>query len=430
MIRVTARFWGRTYTGALQAGGRASAEWPPSPYRLVAALLSGAHQHDGQTLAAARGALEQVVATTAPVIHAPEAHRFVMPSNYAPMTGFMDGVANQFSALRPTMLNGKDTVHQARMVLSGTDVAFDVDVDLDEEQLAALDRAASAVAYLGRSTHPAELSVDRIDPDTAGPPDTTRMIPVEDGDFEVRGWVESTIADLDRLHAAYVHYLPATPQWGRGTPMRYDVADAPAGAGGFEIVPLGSRLQGRAQVTELLGRIRSGLEDTGLGEVRVFPLTQVGHPRSTGACAGVGFYATDKPSLATAAAGFASNQLMDNVATGFTPMTALSRHRWSRPAARWVSSTPMPLHPDARVARLVAADLFAREAGVEPREVVASTMPIVHGSDTWADGASGGLRHWYLDIRTDQPVSGPIVLPAGTDAPACGVLIPLTEEHQ
>lgn len=431
MIRISARFWGRVYTGAVPTGRGVRAEWPPSPYRLAAALLAGAHQCERQTRELARQALYRLVAAPHPVIHVPQARAFALPSTYAPPTGFSEPKGrfiDQFTALRPRMTKATGRVFEARMVLAGTDIAFDVDLELEDAELRALDGAASRVGYLGRATHPAELSVDRIEAETVGPAETRVMLPVADGEHQVRGWTAESIEDLDVLHEAYLAYVPSIPPGLRGCRVSYAQMQGPVRVEGLEIVPLTKALADRGQVAGLLRRIHAGLGGTGMEDVTVFPLVQVGHSRSTGACSGIGFHHRSDLGMSAAAAWFTEQHVLGERSGRFTPLQALMPGRWARPSRRWVSATPVPLHPDARVARLVAADLFEQATGVAPESVHASEHPVAPGSDAWGGVVSDGLRPWYMDTVCTEEVAGPIILSVSTDDPGFGVLIPVPEE--
>lgn len=423
-LRVTARFWGRTYTGATQRGGQARPEWPPSPHRLVAALLSGAHQQqDPDDVDLARRALEGIVRAGHPVIHAPQAREHHVPAIYTPATGEVAG-NKQFTGQGPALRAMGPLAPQVRMLLAGTDVAFDIDVELSDPEIQALDRAARSVPYLGRSTHPVELSVSVIEHGAAGPADTVRMQPVKQGGKSVRGWVPETIEQLDQAHAAYLGYLPAGPQAQRGCQVRYQAFEGPVPCEGLEIVPLRSSEGRHQEIWEVLDAVRSGLSDNGLDHVTAFPLVQVGKRRGGGECSGIGLYSSDDAPATRSAAGLVEAILGERAAERSRPTWVLQPERWAKASAEWVSATPMPLHPDERVAHAMAAEAFTQATGVEPLQIRLSASPHLVGSSRWSGAVSGGLRPWYLQITAPTEVAGPITLSNTLQNPCLGVLAP------
>lgn len=428
MIRLTVRFWDRTYTGAASVGGELLTQWPPSPYRLVAALLAGAHRCEAPVRDSARQALEVLVTAQPPVIHVPEYQRFPMPRSFAPPVGDMNpasGEAIQYQ--QGWMLSRKQAVHEVRIVMADTDVAYDIEVELDSAHLTALEEAASHIWYLGRSTHPAEVILDEVEARPDPPDRTTALRPVGRGGNPVRCWTEATIEQLDHSHASYLGRTPDQPVSMRGRQIGYGSLTPSKTVPGFEILPLADTATGRTAAIRLLQVATEHLADHELTGVQVFPLLRVGDTWSTGECAGIGLLDRSAGSRAAEAAAVIQTLETETFSEFRKPLRALRPDRWTASSTEWISATPAPAHPDRRVAAMVLTESAETLTGARVVDLSLSESPILYGSGAYAEDVQGGLRCWYAHMVFDRSVTGPVLLPSEGQLPGYGLMVPQSD---
>lgn len=138
-------------------------EWPPSPVRLIGALLDAAHGQPGGATHAALEAIQTLAAAGAPTIQAPSAAEvpassqevavLAGPSRWAPRSA---GLAELKEGMSLRDLAGpRAAVDKGGVAIGDTPVAFVwPDLTIDEEQRRELGALAADVSWLGTSRSP------------------------------------------------------------------------------------------------------------------------------------------------------------------------------------------------------------------------------------------------------------------------------------
>ena len=431
-IFVRVHLWQQVYTGTVEAGRRAVPEWPPSPYRLISALLAGAHHCDPPVRSVAREALEEVSRSPAPrIITAAWPKEMVLPSNWVPATGDdkADNRPFQASAMTTGGRRRPVRVHAARMNLDAPDIYFEIDVDLTTPQRQALAEAAEHVPYFGRATHPAELSiVDRVEWPADVPLDT--HAPVDGLPGDVRSWTPAALPELDRAFEAWRTGLPTPPGSAKGVRVGYAVDDRhgilPRNV--VDVLPFRGPLTRPADITAMMLTISETIRAAGeeASGSWAFPMLQVGHEHSSGACAAVAIVSAERGAGHTAALETASAEIGERLSTQFRASAARNPRRWTEPALRWVSASPAALHPKTSVAHLLATHELEKETGQAAR--VTLTRTPTYGQRRWPDDEVTGLGQWFVTVEFDEPVPGPLRFGGRSDE-GFGLLLPVTSGH-
>jgi CRISPR-associated protein Csb2 len=208
MLRITVRFPLGVYHG--QAAQSADEpEWPPSPLRLIGALLAAAHERPGAEPEADRALLARLCEAPAPTIVAPET-----VAAGEPIEDRSVGRAGEAVCLRgatrwaPRNYVGRAlsprNVGRERAAVSKVGVAIGdrpvhfawPDLDLTTRELERLDVLAAEVAFLGTTRSPALVHV--ADTPIAEPYGTWQ--PLRGGDA-FGGGVDVRVPDPTTLHA-------------------------------------------------------------------------------------------------------------------------------------------------------------------------------------------------------------------------------------
>lgn len=246
MLRLRLTSPTRVWTAAIRHGRTAEVEWPPAPFRALAALVAGAHAlRDDADTAAARAAIARIAACPPPLMWLPDMLVHTVPESY------VAGTVIDWAKKPPKIFDlslavpgadDKRTKHLQHTVRCEWDhpCAFlDVDVDLEADELEALARAASAVPYVGRSTHPVEIGVVIFGPDgrpgLLAPDGGADVSFLEPGDAhqrwfptelragaQTRCWTPEILTVLDEDHDARMHRgLRGLPDTVKGQPVSY-----------------------------------------------------------------------------------------------------------------------------------------------------------------------------------------------------------------
>lgn len=170
MLEVTVRFARLRYHGLRDDG---SVEWPPSPVRLLGALINGAyHVGSARERDAALHALKVIAHSAHPVIIAPPYRALNIPNTYT-LTSWAPGEQSNTKTLAGVLdrsffgmsSKGLASKPQGAVALAGDTVTYVIEASLDDESLEALNAAAWSVPYLGRSSDVAMLDVAQHDPE-------------------------------------------------------------------------------------------------------------------------------------------------------------------------------------------------------------------------------------------------------------------------
>lgn len=216
MLRITLRFPLGVYH-AQSMTDFATAEWPPHPVRLIAALKAAAHGRDADGGGPALRVIDALAAAEPPLIVAPRtgnlseadgAERVALlrgASRWTPRNHELSELKGIRGGISPRDLGRtRAEVQKVGVAIGDCPVAFEwSDLTLDGEQLLVLEQLASDMTVLGTSRSPAIVSID------AAVPMSDRLdawAPAIDGTaaqsaVQVRVPTARTPAELDAWHA-------------------------------------------------------------------------------------------------------------------------------------------------------------------------------------------------------------------------------------
>lgn len=453
-IRITVDFYQPRFHGL---DVRGHLEWPPKPPRVAGALMAGCHLPTADPDAVA--ALRALTALPNPVIHAPRTWPAELPDTYTHRTGGplksstlnVQGLGEYLDAtlagLSATNRVPKPTRHT---VLGGCRVVYEVEDPRGTVDVAALDRAARRVPYLGRSQDACDISVrafEREDHDADADAVTTAADDADDADptpvtwrphvdaaGKHRGWSPTLCDWMDLNHEATVSggQIPAPPidphlvrltytRVSHGTPPRRGTdAEAP-----LVVVPFGRSLASHAvpRLFERLGIPALLAEAPGLV---AFPAVFAGHEHADGALHGIGLAARDE-SVLSAAVARVSRERGQIDEERQRPLRTLEARTWLRSSTDWVSATPLRAFPDLRVASHVIGENVLRATGQAPT-ITWSKQPEEPWQSRWRQPPDG-LDLWWAEIAFEEPVSGPLLLGASTDL-GFGLFVPFVRRAE
>jgi len=406
-LRITVELLNGTFRG--RAGDQSETAWPPSPVRLLGALLRGAHSLDGAddsapsgACALARQALVQVTAAGPPVIIAPAppvelAHKTVW---FAPRDAGGPTAEMKKLVAQPAAAASANRVPKSRTVSLlplGNEVRFHVAADIaDEQQWIALAAAGRAVPFFGSSTDHAQITMERVDT----PPEQTLgeylwrpvRTPATNSGVKLRTWTPDTIEWFDDNHADGGAPIPdwrVTTTTYTSRPLQDDAGES----SGFYMLALPAPITLR-DYAERVTAVQ------GWAGADILPAVEFNAPNKV---RGFGLYG---PGLDGALAQ-APDELLESgdfpgAFTSWKPAT------WIGPAKRWQSATASAAHRDPRVAR-TQLDTDLRSQGLRLTALSRSPLTRWH-SRQLAVPSNYGL--WFItaeaiDLDSD-PVTGPI----------------------
>lgn len=329
--------------------------WPPSPVRMLGALLAGAHSLDGShgdtptgKCADARRALEQITTAPPPLIVTPEAPVELADTVvwFAPRDAG-DSYRVELSRLvrRPAVLSSSNLVSKPRTVSLlplGNVIRFNIDTDIDDEQLwSALASAAAAVPFFGSSADPAQITVERVEtyPEPEHGEHLWRPVPAAAArTAPLRCWTPATVSWFDDNH---IHRGAPVADW-RVTTTNYTQRPA-------RILDPGSPENGHFHMLTLPAPITmleyadrlAGVQ--GWKNADILPAVEFNAPDRV---RGFGLYGPRVDELLDSAP--------DDLIGGDFPGSfhAWEPATWVGPSRRWVSATPTAAHRDPRAARV------------------------------------------------------------------------------
>lgn len=198
MVRITIRFPLGVYHARSATSSSDDAEWPPSPLRLLGALLAAAHGGASKDVEDDRALLQRFCDAPAPVVVAPaddEVTRLRGATRWAPRN-YVTGPISPRDLGRT-----RAPVSKAGVAVGDRPVAFVwPDLDLAPPELRRLERLGTEVTYVGTSRSPAIVEVDTPsddpDPGTAWAPIGRGASP-RAGSVSVRVPDRATIATFD-----------------------------------------------------------------------------------------------------------------------------------------------------------------------------------------------------------------------------------------
>ncbi|MFZ2239688.1 MAG: hypothetical protein WAV90_09130, partial [Gordonia amarae] len=409
----------RSFRGRGSDSDRTS--WPPSPARLIGALLSGAHAlrpvHGVAHTVADTAVAAVNVLTRAPLPLIVTGEDPVELGNgtiwYAPKhaDGSSLGVVTEQSGpvITPSVMraakvlaaipgaDNRNRVAKPRtlsVLPARSKVRYIIDADIGPGQIDALGDAAELIGHFGASTDTATVTVaatdgwELLDGEVVWTPSVDKS----DGDVVVRGWTAGTVSFFN------------------------DVFDAggTAVSGDFRVPMVGYRRSSdpadvdRPSPELLVRPLRGGpvpLRDyarlhttasslCGTLDVAIHPATD----RNRGhRVRGLILSGADRGEAIAAL-----DPLLDLGAT--LPHTSLNPNTWSGPATSWESATALVAHSDPVVARGEAA-VFLADLGL--RLVAITDRPWLHGQAA-APVPEPGYGCWYVTATSDEERFGPI----------------------
>lgn len=435
-------------------------DWPPSPKRLLGALLAGAYALDPndpvRTLALST--LHRLSAARPPIIDVPRALPLGLPATYAPKTWLPEkkNVTGIEDYLDLSIL-GMDTKNRALkhldgVSLSGKEIEFHIDLECNTDEIGALNAAASRLAYFGTAKDTADITVSvsevNVEGDSGGECDTAdsqpsareRWYPSPDYGGDTQGWQENTIewyeANYQRVFGQdpFIARLPPILPTGFVSMVHYSRERASVGTQTLSVVPLRRSLPNH-RIPTLLADLCKVLEADS-SEYHLMPLT-VSHESvrraagGDGRCVGIAVVRKDMTNDGTARDEAAEADrlrlVVSKVSTAVDSLpesqglivgssSALSSPTWIGPAKRWYSTTPLRAFPDVRVARFELESELRRRFDTEPVEVMLSPSPRIKRNGLWAEAEyTDGLTQWWAEITLPDHIAGPIQLGAATE---------------
>ena len=241
MLRVTAHFPLGVYH-AQSAADFATAEWPPHPVRLIAALTAAAHGRPAADIDAALHAVGLLAAAGPPLIVAPGAGdpdeadgwtrvaRLRGASRWAPRNHELAELRGGKGVSPRDPGRGRAEVHKVGVAIGRTPIKFEWPaLTLDDDVLEVLAELVEEVTVLGTARSPVLVCVDTVTRPT-DPEDVWAPTSVVGGETvaQVRVASARTPADMDAWHAR------------RTAPLRRD--GRPAAAPYVPPVPLGDEV--------------------------------------------------------------------------------------------------------------------------------------------------------------------------------------------
>lgn len=409
MLRIRLHNPHRIWTAAVRTGGRVVPEWPPAPWRLVAALTAGAHRLDEATCSQARAVLARIAACEQPSMWLPGAYRQEMPDTFVP-AAFIDNAPRQpvgKLAERGLAVAGLDDVRtkkalsSARMEWDHPCVFVDVPIELDETETAVLADAARRVGYVGRATHPINVgiltpgasgwvdhtSADGLcDAEQIGPgAGHTAWSPVEHEGAQVRGWTAGMLEVLDEDHdQRYRRGLPGVANGVKGTTVGYAPRTGRRRPSGWVPVGLARPTTDVAGVTGRVNTARPVGTDPAVPMLRGRRL--------------VGLLFADHEAAA------AAQRAAPDLLTGESPPGGVLARQFG-PSTTWSTDTPIVAHPDRRLAQAEIAAVLA-ERGITAMVQLTPVSP---------SHTHPGMHLWRALLTADEAITGPVRLGPGAE---------------
>jgi len=229
MLRITVRFPLGVYH-AQSTADFATAEWPPHPVRLIAALTAAAHGRPAADLDAALHVVSLLAGAGPPLIVAPRAGqpdtadgralvaRLRGASRWAPRNHELGELRGGKGISPRDPGRSRAEVHKVGVAIGGMPIGFEwPDLTLEQHALEVLGELVEDLTVLGTSRSAALVSVDTAGP-ASGPQTVWALAGADGGEAvaQVRVATARTPADMDAWHAR------------RSAPLRRDGTVAPA----------------------------------------------------------------------------------------------------------------------------------------------------------------------------------------------------------
>ncbi|BBY54095.1 hypothetical protein H7J07_05655 [Mycobacterium koreense] len=417
-LDVTIRLHNNTFRG--RAGDPDTTAWPPSPARLIGALLAGAHALrpvHGEPDALADSAVAAVEALTAaplpavvtgsePVEMAGNTAWFTTKSPWTVKLAEKDRSGKEAtpaelaSVIEPVhSVDARNKVVKSRTLslLTGSNVIrYLIDTEVPGPSLAALRSAAELIGHFGSATDIATVTVADhragLDELTAQvDADETVWVPERSGaaGVLVRGWTPATVSFYDDMFADGGAALRGDPR----VPMvRYrPIGPPPPPLPSLIVRPFTGGVRSMKEFPAIYAQTAELLD--GL-DVDVHPALD---RNREGRVRGLILGGADRDEAVVRLDGL----LDPDVADGYA---ALDPDTWSGPSRQWESVTSLVAHHDPFIAR-GEVEVFLSDVGLRLAAMTASPWKQFQSP---AHGIGAGYRHWYVTATSDEPLAGPI----------------------
>ena len=476
MLAISVEFLHGTFRGdpdgTAVTGGLTQGEWPPSPARLLAALVAadGTRQAsrvtDGHELCWLEG-------LPAPVIHAhPEPSHQKLRHRYVAEHG--ESFARKSERGKPTKVftyheyvGRKSSLQRpgVRTSLRSPLVVYRWNVKLPAGRtLDSLRHRAARVGYLGTSDSPVRVRVSTTMPHGAV---DEAFVPDPSGDIQVSVPRPGDVAVLDRMFDEWTE-RGASVMRSQFPALLHRVAYRSPGGGNrvdrgevvawLRVYPTvsGRRVAAvtalfKEAVLSLHQRMHGeppailhghGFMHTGYDLARYLALPDVGHPRSRGRIHGLALWlppGTDRMQCLKARdAAIAMDVLVGRgIETRIEPRGdeerpwAANPRRWRGPSRTWVTAFPV-IHERRGVAGLEEAARWCLNAGFpEPVAFRSLRTPLVPGAADLTPvevnrPGRPALPYSHAKFRFAEPVEGPVVVGAGRQR-GFGLCVPVDD---
>lgn len=403
-----------------------SVDWPPSPTRLIGALLAGAHAlEDPEHTTLARSAITRICGAPPPTVHTPPHVALSLPGTYTQRTAFPDGLSHkvlrQYSDLSLFGLQntGLQLKESDGVALLGTRISFAIDVEIPNREFDALLHSARAIGYFGTSRNHAGITMERRKASKHRMPEAGQrewiLTPHSRG--LIRGWLSRTVEWFDEAHERVfgIHGpddpdLPPPGTQGFIQNLRAGIAVTSS----RDIVVTLNRTIQNHHVPVLVKRLRSVVP----ADISLIPLVNTAHSQADGRCAGVILICPkgwkEPPyEVAQAVLTVMDETDLQRIQTGPVPSTTAQYTKvptWTQPSCQWTSATPLRAYPHLRVLTHQVQQQLEAAYGVSV-QLRANREPTQRWQHRWSgEQFSDGLAHWWLDIVTSAPIPGPLSL--------------------
>ncbi|HVV53591.1 MAG TPA: type I-U CRISPR-associated protein Csb2 [Polyangia bacterium] len=224
------------------------AEWPPSPLRLIGALLAAAHGRHGGSLELDREVIQRLCEAPSPLVQAPQVTRIgeaSRPDGVYMLRGATRWVPRNYvnakAGLSPRNLGReRSQVSKAGVAVGDTELAFVwPDLEFEDDAFDRLRSLAGDIAFLGTTRSPAIVAVDAgeasVEDDVWTPSDDASM--AADA-ASVRVPDATTLAAFDRRERARASSSPGLEGTGMvpAIPTGRTVLYRPPGADRVDVV--------------------------------------------------------------------------------------------------------------------------------------------------------------------------------------------------
>ena len=434
--------------GTANTGGLSRGEWPPSPSRLLAAMVAADGTRDRCRFTDG-SELEWFERLAPPIIHAHATPRQQsLRSRYVVLQGsgikkgsHMEYVGREGRKIRPgTRAAPRDPV-----------IHYVWDTEVPPDIFVSLRKRAARIGYLGTSDSPVRVRVKTSLP--AASPVADRFVPHPAGELRIRVPKAGDVRILDRIfdvwreagadvsrvqfpslrHEARYRSPDAAMPEDRGNVVAWLRLDRAIPGRRVSVITSLFKKAVLRQHENLIGEPPPvlhghGFEGTGYDLARFLALPDAGYRRSRGRIHGLALWVppgTDRATRISArsCAHSITHLLGAGLEVAVRPYTGESRpvaarpERWHRTSRRWVTAFPA-VHERRGPLDVAEVSRWCRHAGLPPPIAFRSTRsPLIPGGVDLAPvevnrPGRPALPYSHVELWFEEPVRGPVVIGA------------------